>query len=362
LITTVTVRRPRAFSFALLFLALATILTTAQGCAGCQQQAACALRGPLNSPSNYSLRRSVMKSGLDEFCHQMTTRNAPLTLIPGTPAIGRFFPQNCTQTQMPNGDLSVTFSGIGYAWSNVSKKMTFNMNGAVQYDQDFLVADDCAIDAFFRVRQVNGSNFQAHQIEQPLASFLNSLGGVADTIGRQLVAGNLSQGFTVVRDKDGHDSFTLGILEKGKTPIMPYDVHGSDRITYENSRVDVHQNERDFIGPIEITDSGRALYIGAGLDGIPAIDIAVMTKEPGEASLRYYYDYPQIGPLAGPPIMADVMRQGMPYKRAVPVPKGIYYVVLDNSSAAGVVAPPPATLLGDPAATITYAVQIGDAP
>ncbi len=356
------VRRPRAFSLALLFLALATILTTAQGCAGCQQSAACALRGPLNSPGNYSLRRSVMEGGLKEFCHQMTTRNAPLTLIPGTSAIGRFFPQTCTQTQMPNGDLSVTFSGIGYAWSNVSKKLTFAMNGSVQYDQDFLVADDCAIDAFFRVRQVNGSNFQAHQIEQPIASFLNSLGGVADTVGRQLVAGNLSQGFTVVRDKDGHDSFALGILEKGKTPITPFDVHGAGRIPYENSRVDVHQNERDFIGPIEITDSGRALYIGAGLEGVPAIDIAVMAQGPAEASLRYYYDYPAVGPLAGPPVMADVMRQGVPYTRAVPLPKGIYYVILDNSAMAGVVAPPPATLLSDPAATITYAVQIGDAP
>ena len=319
------------------------------------------MRGTLNDPSNYTLRRSVMASGLSEFCHQMLTRNAPLTLVPGTPTIGRFFPQQCTQVQMPNGDLAVNFSGIGYAWTNVSKKLTFNMLGATQYDQDFLIADDCAIDAYFRVRQINGSNFQAHQIEQPLASFLNSLGNIADTVGRQLVSGNLAQGFTVVRDKDGHDAFQLGILEKGQKPMSPFDVHGANRITYENNRADVHQNERDFIGPIEVTDSGRAIYVGATLDGIPAVDIMVMPKDTGEASLHLYYDYPQMGPLAAAPMMSDVIRSGVPYSRAIPVPAGIYYVIVDNSSTAGQVAPP-VNLLDDRAATVTYAVQIGDAP
>jgi len=43
------------------------------------------------------------------------------------------------------------------------------------------------------------------------------------------------------------------------------------------------------------------------------------------------------------------------------VPPGTYYVVFDNSTSAGQVAPA-INLLADPAATISYAVQIGDAP
>jgi hypothetical protein len=59
--------------------------------------------------------------------------------------------------------------------------------------------------------------------------------------------------------------------------------------------------------------------------------------------------------------MDDVATQTTPYRKALPVAKGRYYLVVDNTNTAGHVAPPPA-LFGDHAALFSYAVQLGAAP
>src|SRR5262249_54156961 len=153
---------------------------------------------------------------------------------------------------------------------------TFTMSGAVQYNQDFLVSDDCEVYAYFRPRNVVGSDFRAVKIEHPVAAIL-PLGSLADTFGRQLVTGKLAEGFTIIHGPTG-DDFNLGVVEKGTHPAHPFDTHGSDRILVENQRCEVHQDERDFVGPLEIVGDGRALYISAKVDGAPAIDILVLRK------------------------------------------------------------------------------------
>src|SRR5689334_17572959 len=120
-------------------LASLTLLGTGSGCAGCGQCALGALQGPINDPSNRALRRDILAKGIDKFCQEMTRHNAPLSLQAGTPSIGRFFPRTCTLQTLPTGDLSVQFSGVGYAWTNVSKKVSFTMDGNVTYDADFLM-------------------------------------------------------------------------------------------------------------------------------------------------------------------------------------------------------------------------------
>src|SRR5580698_10824198 len=92
---------------------------------GCSPNAVCKLAGPINDPSNRTLRRSLMSFGLGQFCQQMTTHNAPLQLTPGAPVTGRFFPQHCTQQVLDNGDLWVQFDGFGYAWLDIPRKVTF---------------------------------------------------------------------------------------------------------------------------------------------------------------------------------------------------------------------------------------------
>jgi hypothetical protein len=114
------------------------------------------------------------------------------------------------------------------------------------------------------------------------------------------------------------------------------------------------------VGPISVEGDGKALYLTAQLDGAPALDVLLMRKPEGDASLKLYYEYPATGPLAAPPIVSDIAQQGVEWKRTIPVPPGMYYVVFDNTPTAGTVAPP-VTALDDRAAVVNYLIQIGDA-
>jgi hypothetical protein len=332
----------------------------AQGAAGCKP-AYCTFRGTLNDPSSLTMRRALLKEGMGDFCQQMLAHNAPLRLSPDSPVIGRFYPVQCTA---PDGDdLNLNFSGFGYAYTNVSKKMTFTMQAQALYRYDFLITEGerCDLYAYFRPSRIDASNFAVHRIEGTAANVMNQLTSMGDTIGKQLVSQKLTDGFTVVHSSDtSSDDFTLGILPLGQKPFHPYQVTGADRITYENERVEVHQNERDFVGPIKVEGDGKSLYVTAQLDGAPAIDVLLMRKAEGDASLQLFYEYAQSGPLSGAPILSDVVQQGIPWKRGIPVPPGMYYVVFDNTPTAGTTNPP-VSALDDRAAVVNYLIQIGDA-
>lgn len=332
---------------------------------GCSPNAVCKLAGPINDPSNYTLRRNIMSFGLGQFCQQMTTRNAPLKLTPDGNVIGRFFPQHCSQQTLANGDLWVQFDGYGYAWTSLSKKVTFTSAATMQYNQDFKCAEDNAIYAYFDTRSVSAPDFRVGVIEQPVANLMqNWISPFADSFGQQMVSGQLSQGFTVVMDSGGSTDFSVGHLPLGQRPFHPYDQHGGSRATYENLRTEVHTGERDFIGPVKVDGSGRAVFLQMHLDGVPAVDVFVVPKNEGDASLQLYQQYGPVGPLAYPPRFSDMVQAGVEYQRAVPLPAGLYYVVIDNTSAAGQAAPPPPLfgVVGDTAAVVNYAIQLGDAP
>lgn len=342
---------------------LGVLAVALAGCgASCGQSVLCnpLIRGNVNDPANFTQRRWILNQGLSEFCHKMLTHNAPLRMTNEAPIIGRFYPQHCAKQELQNGDIYVQFDGFGYGYTNLSRKVTFTMSGAVDYDQDFRVTDDCNIYAFFRSRHITSSNFQTHVIEQPVASFLNSLTPMGDNFGKQLVSGKLGEGFTVIVDPSQNIDFAVGIIPLGQKPVKPFNMHGSNRVTYENSRSEVHQGERDFIGPIEVEDSGRALYVTASVDGAPAVNVMLMSKQDGDVSLGLYYNYAPIGPLNANVMMTDTVLAGRPYSRTLPVPKGLYYIVLDNS--AGPAVGQSIIPVADIGATVSYAIQIGDAP
>jgi hypothetical protein len=353
--------RTRPLCLAVIALALAL----SQGCFSCTNTAQGILGimpGVVNDPSNRALRASILSFGMKQFCAQMQMHDAPLQLTPGAPIIGRFYPTQCASQELQNGDWFVQFSGYGYAFTALSKKLTFTMSGAVEYNADFQMSGSTMY-IYFRPRQVTSSNFQSHVIEQPVAQFLNSLSNIGNTFGSQLVNGQLQAGFTVIRDQGGSTDFSIGIIDLGKRPLHPYDVHGSDRITWENARVELHANERDFVGPINVEGSGRALYLTGQLDGVPAVDVLLLRKDVGDASLQLYFNYPQSGPLAGPPLAQVMAVQGQPLSQAFKVDPGQYYIVFDNTPTAGTVtSPPPLSLLADNPAMVSYALQIGDAP
>jgi hypothetical protein len=335
-------------------------LAGSNGCASCAQSYLGIMPGAINDPANRTLRRQILSYGIGQFCTELVKHSAPLKLADDQPAIGRFFPTSCKTSELPNGDLQVALGGRGYAWTNLTKKVTFDMTGTVEYDQDFQL-DGSTMYAYFRTKRVSKSDFKSRAVENPVANLVNSLTSAGDNFGRQLLSSELQKGFTVIRDKDGNADFGLGVVELGKRPLKPWDVHGQNRITYENTRSEVHQNERDFVGPIWIEDSGRALWVTATLDGLDAADVLVLRKDDGERSIDAYVADGSAGPLAGVPVFSDVVRNGVQYTKAIKLPKGAYYLVWDNTPTAGRVAPA-VQMLNDSAATLTYIVQIGDAP
>jgi hypothetical protein len=347
----------------------AAIVFLSAGCAfaACSPNSVCRLAGPINDPSNRTLRRDIMSFGLGQFCSQMPLHNAPLRLAPDAPIIGRFYPQHCSQQLLDNGDLWVRFDGFGYAWTSLSKKVSFTSSATIQYNDDFRCASDNAIFAYFDTRTMSPPDFQLTAIEQPMANLVKDwIKPFADNFGRQMVSGNLARGFTVIRADDGSTDFDFGHLPLGQRPGRPFNVHASGRIAWESGRTSVYANERDFIGPIHVEDSGRAIYLTAELEGQASVHILLVPKNEGDASLALYITYGPTGPLAYPPRFADVVQYGVQYERAVAVPAGMYYVVIDNAVPAGRPASAPvfplAPLAVDPAAVVAYAIQIGDAP
>jgi hypothetical protein len=343
-----------------LLFACGLLASSSAGCTSCAQSYIGLMPGTMNDPANRTLRREILSFGIGKFCTELMKHSAPLKLADDQPAIGRFFPTSCNAKELSNGDLLVALAGDGYGWTNISKKVTFDMTGTVEYDQDFQL-DGSTMYAYFRTKQITKSDFKSRAIENTLVSFVNQLTPVGDNFGKQLLANEISKGFTVIRDKDGQADFGLGVVETGKKPLKPWDVHGTSRIQYENTRSEIHQNQRDFIGPIWIEDSSRALMITSTLDGLDAADVLVLGKADGEASVAAYLNQGASGPLTGTPLFSDVMQAGVQYVKAIPLPKGVYYLVLDNTPTAGRVAPP-VNLLDDRAGTFTYVVQIGDAP
>jgi hypothetical protein len=330
----------------------------------CSPNTVCKLGGPINDPSNRTLRRDIMGYGLGQFCRQMTSRSAPLKLTPDSPVVGRFFPQHCAQRILDNGDLWVQFDGYGYAWTNLSKKVAFTSAATIQYNQDFKCGDNDAIYAYFDPRSVSPPDFHVTQIEQPVANLVqNWIAPFADNFGRQMAGGQLALGFTVIQSSDGSSEFSVGHLPLGSRPFHPLKVGNGSRVTYENLRTEVHSGERDFLGPIAVQGSGQAVFMDVQLDGAASVDVFLAPKQEGDASLQLYLQYGPAGPLAYPPRFSDVIQGGVAYRRAVPVPEGIYYVVIDNTASAGQVSPA-VPLFGavDNPAVVNYAIQTGDAP
>src|SRR5262249_55224716 len=102
--------------------------------AACKPTAVCSFGGLINDPSNRTLRRNILSYGLRQFCDQMLTRNVSLNLQPDASVIGRFYAQHCQQQMLDNGDLLIQFDGMGYAFTNLSRKVTFTNSATIQYD------------------------------------------------------------------------------------------------------------------------------------------------------------------------------------------------------------------------------------
>jgi hypothetical protein len=331
----------------------------------CSPNSVCKLAGPINDPSNRTLRRSIMSFGLGQFCQQMVVRNAPLKLAADTSVIGRFYPQHCIQQVLDNGDLWVHLDGIGYAFINPARRVGFASGATIQYNQDFKCAEDNSIYAYFDTRSVAQSAFDLRSIEQPVANLVQGwIKPFADSFGQQMVSGKLAQGFTVIEGDDGSVDFDLGHLPLSSRPVHPMQLHGSNRQLWESQRTEVHTGERDFVGPIVVADASRAVYLTLRVDGQSAVGVLLVTKAEGDASLDGYIRGVPMAVVTNTPRFSDQVVYGAPYQRAIPVPPGMYYLVIDNTMLPGFpgsVLPAPIAVI-DGAAVVSYGIEIGDAP
>ena len=333
--------------------------------ASCGQKSLAIMPGVLNDPGNHSLCWALFSYAQGQICKETQKRSVPIKLRADDPATGRFFPSSCTAQELANENLFLQFGGYGYAWSNLTKRVSFEAGGAVEYQHDFLM-DGSTMYLYFRQKSTSATAFTTRLVEQQPTSLPGMPGGTTqsflDAVGAQILKNELARGFTVIRDPDGGVDFGLGVVEKGKRPTSPFQVaQGSKRLVLANDRSEVHQNQREYAGPFEVVGKGKALYLNVAIDGAPAIDVLVVHRGQGEEWLGQYTTSVAPGPPPAPPVLDEAATAGMVWRRTVPLPAGQYYVVFDNTAAAGRTAPA-GQGNDDRAALVSYAVELGDAP
>jgi hypothetical protein len=301
--------------------------------------------------------------GAGRLCTEMNKRSAPLRLVDGAPTIGRFFPSNCQSvTNDDRQTVTLQFSGDGYAFTPVTKRMSFSSSATIEYKPDFY-KDGGTIYVWFRPINAPAPTFQIGKVEQPIVNMATSmtpLGGLANLFGQQIVSSELGRGFTVIHESSG-DDFALGILKPGERPAHPYEAHGKDRVTFLNESAELHNNTLDFLGPFDIDGSGRMLFVRIRSSGV-ALDSAVVTRAAGDAWRREYQRRSDVPLPPSQPIVAGVISPDVDADRSVALPEGQYYVVVDNSPYVGQAAPPNRGTLFDVAVPVSYWVSMGDAP
>jgi hypothetical protein len=330
--------------------------------ASCGQSALGILPGVVNDPGNLSLRRAIFTYASEKLCGEMLRRSLPLKLREGDPAVGRFYPTSCLAQTLANNHLFIQFGGYGYAWTNLTKRVGFDASGAVEYDHDFLM-DGSTMYVYFRQRSTTAAQFTPRVIEQPGAMTIagGALGQGAGSIGEGIMKSELARGFTVIRESDGEAAFGLGVVEKGQRPRSPYDSSTSGRRILANERIEVHQNQRDYAGPFEVPDEGMALSFTVSVDGAPGMDVLVVPRGTGDTWLNGYTTQAAPAPPPAPPAMDESVVAGAIWRRTLALPRGLYYVVFDNTAAAGRTQPTNYAF-DDRAGLVSYAIELGDAP
>jgi hypothetical protein len=344
--------------------AVFVVATAGLACASCEKagfQGLSVMGGTINDPGNKSLRRGLLQFGLDQACKEMLKRTTALreggeTAGSATnPTNGRFFPRQCSQAQAANGDLLISFSGVGYTYATGVHKVTFTAAATVEYDQDFLMSGD-TLYGYFRTKNISKPDVKLKVIEATLPAIANQLTGFGDNYAKELLVENLRDGFTVRRNSDSETDFRAGIVQLGTWPKLDYTV-GSG-VTLFNDRSEVHEQQRDFIGPIDIDDDDEAAYLQGKIDGAPAINVLVIGDDMAQPWIEKFLDIGDATPPPSRPLQQIVVKQGDDFKLKIPG-KGRYWVVLDNTSTISGGAAPPGNLLDDRAAVASYAVVLG---
>jgi len=337
----------------LALIALVALCLSASGCSGI-----------INSSPE--LRWKIFSLfGASKICPEMLKRGVSIRLQERSPAIGRFFPMSCN-ANVDNARQTVTVSvaGTGYGYMMPAKRVGFALTASVEYRPDFVIAgDDIYLWAKLN-RIVDGPRFQLGYVENPIvdvAANIPPFGSIATFLGNQVVTSAMTQGFTVIHNDDKGDDFTLGIIYPPARPHHPFQVSTSERFTFANETIDVQGNERDFLGPFEITTAGQSLYLTMSLQG-PAVDVMVVDKPTGDLWREQYQTGKPLGPPPGPVQGGGPLQPGPVDNKRYSLPPGFYYVVVDNSPYAGTVSPVGSLFnpLNGTLAQISYVAQLAN--
>ena len=322
------------------------------------------------SAANYlpkSLRWFLFANfGANKICPEMLKRSVSIRLQDRSPAMGRFFPVGCNYNVDNSAEtVTVHVTGTGYGYMMPAKRVGFSITTSVEYRSDFQVAGDDAYVWARLNRIVQGPNFQLGYVENPvidIAANIPPFGSIANFLGDQVVKGEMTKGFTVVHNMETEtNEFSLGILFPPQKPYRPFNVSATERLTYANETIDVHQNQRDYLGPFEIVEAGQALFLMLNVVG-PAVDVMVVDKRTGDVWREAYQTGKPMGPAPGPVLAGGPLYPGTNDNRRYPLSQGLYYVVVDNTMYAGTLAPPTSLLnpLGDAVARVSYVAQLGE--
>ncbi len=316
--------------------------------------------GVVNNPQNKSLRFDILKFGLERFCEEMLGRGAPLRMSNQEPVAGRFFAESC-DSQIIDDETRKSFvlqySGKGYGWTNVTGRIGFRTRGLVEFAPDFRLHDG-ALYVYFRPRNITATQFETLSVGSALAQAGIALTGVdPNETGKQIVEGQLRQGFTVIRYSNaGETDFGLGLIPPGQRPFRPFTVGESENSELGNDRTELQPGQQDFISGFSVRSKGQALFLTFSVDGAPAVDAFIVPKGLGDLMVEQYIRGSTPAALTAPPLIDEVLTAGAPVKRFIPAPPGEYYLVLDHSQSIGRTTP------SSGAARVDYLVQVGDAP
>lgn len=301
--------------------------------------------------------------GAQRVCPEMLKRGMALKLVPNGNAIGRFFPERCTaQVNDAAQTVTVAFEGSGSAWTPVAGRVGFAVSATIDYRMDFFLAEDSMYIWAKPARIAYGPDFRMGAIENPLVDWAaqGPAGYMVTTFGSQIVQGQLSSGFTVVRTDSG-DEFAIGILTPPQRPHTFF-AAGNDRTSLERDSTEIRVDQMDLIGPLEVPSSGQALYLRFQLTG-PAVDALLIRRGAGDLWRSGLQLGAQLSAPPEAPLSAFTLQPGQEARQLVPLPAGQYYLVLDNSQRMGSVNPPwsPLGIVGGNAAVVNYSIELGSA-
>jgi hypothetical protein len=348
------VARARVVPLRLRLLGLVAVLTLGVGCP-------CVRHAVNASPS---LRWWLFSTfGAQRVCPEMLKRGAPLKLQPNGNTVGRFFPTRCQhEIHDDRKTMTLHFGGSGYAWTPVAGRVGFSVDASVEYAFDFHPTEDAVYVWATQPQIVRQPEFKIGSVENKVVHWgmKTPAGWMVDQFGTQIVQSQLASGFTVIHDDKG-DDFTLGILQPPAKPKHPFDTSKGERFVFANETTEVRNGQVDFLGPFEVADKGQALFFRLRADG-PAVEALLLPRGTGDLWREGLQLGAALGPPPGPPIFSFPIQPGVEIRQRVRLPRGQYYLVVDNSAAVGQVNPPwnPLSVVGGNTATLAYAAEVGD--